>query len=125
MFGVSGCASPILYSTVNSIVKDDSEERAIIMVRPSIVPSSQQARRALTDHTSGVYDDLGLFLPDLGTVTPLPDCRAVRGSKVAARLAGYFRVLLSAMGWLHYGSGASQACQKVSADDVDCYLERC
>ncbi|KAG6362272.1 hypothetical protein INS49_010502 [Diaporthe citri] len=31
LFGVSGCASPILYSTVNSIVRDDSEERAIIM----------------------------------------------------------------------------------------------
>lgn len=34
LFGVSACASPILYSTVNSIVKDDSEERAIIMVSP-------------------------------------------------------------------------------------------
>ncbi|KUI67531.1 Pantothenate transporter liz1 [Cytospora mali] len=31
LFGVAGCASPILYSTVNSIVRDDSEERAIIM----------------------------------------------------------------------------------------------
>ncbi|KAJ0423517.1 major facilitator superfamily domain-containing protein [Aspergillus carlsbadensis] len=31
LFGVSGCASPILYSTVNTIVKDDSEERALIM----------------------------------------------------------------------------------------------
>ena len=33
LFGVSGCASPILYSTVNTIVKDDSEERALILVR--------------------------------------------------------------------------------------------
>lgn len=32
LFGVSGCASPILYSTVNTIVKDDSEERALILV---------------------------------------------------------------------------------------------
>ncbi|KAF4472886.1 Pantothenate transporter liz [Fusarium albosuccineum] len=32
LFGVSGCASPILYSTVNTIVKDDSEERALIML---------------------------------------------------------------------------------------------
>ncbi|KAL4875630.1 major facilitator superfamily domain-containing protein [Aspergillus karnatakaensis] len=31
LFGVSGCSSPILYSTVNTIVKDDSEERALIM----------------------------------------------------------------------------------------------
>ncbi|SPO07422.1 related to transporter protein [Cephalotrichum gorgonifer] len=31
LFGVSGCASPILYSTVNTIVKNDSEERALIM----------------------------------------------------------------------------------------------
>ncbi|BCR87760.1 uncharacterized protein ACHE_40324S [Aspergillus chevalieri] len=31
LFGVSGCASPILYSTVNTIVKDDSEERALIL----------------------------------------------------------------------------------------------
>ncbi|KAM0543430.1 hypothetical protein ACHAPJ_012293 [Fusarium lateritium] len=31
LFGVSGCASPILYSTVNTLVKDDSEERAVIM----------------------------------------------------------------------------------------------
>ncbi|KAG8162033.1 hypothetical protein KVR01_007798 [Diaporthe batatas] len=31
IFSVSGCASPILYSTVNSIVKDHSEKRAIIM----------------------------------------------------------------------------------------------
>ncbi|KAF2170567.1 hypothetical protein M409DRAFT_64257 [Zasmidium cellare ATCC 36951] len=31
LFGVSGCLSPILYSTVNTIVKDDSEERALIM----------------------------------------------------------------------------------------------
>lgn len=32
LFGVAGCASPILYSTVNTIVKDDSEERAVILV---------------------------------------------------------------------------------------------
>lgn len=32
LFGVAGCSSPILYSTVNTIVKDDSEERALIMV---------------------------------------------------------------------------------------------
>jgi hypothetical protein len=32
LFGVSGCLSPILYSTVNTIVKDDSEERALILV---------------------------------------------------------------------------------------------
>ncbi|KAJ5168799.1 uncharacterized protein N7482_004393 [Penicillium canariense] len=31
LFGVSGCLSPILYSTVNTIVKDDSEERALIL----------------------------------------------------------------------------------------------
>ncbi|KAJ5173128.1 hypothetical protein N7492_005721 [Penicillium capsulatum] len=31
LFGASGCPSPILYSTVNTIVKDDSEERALIM----------------------------------------------------------------------------------------------
>lgn len=35
LFGVSGCLSPILYSTVNTIVKNDSEERALIMVRIS------------------------------------------------------------------------------------------
>ena len=35
LFGVSGCLSPILYSTVNTIVKDDSEERALIMVTTS------------------------------------------------------------------------------------------
>ncbi|KAJ5914160.1 MFS general substrate transporter [Penicillium tannophilum] len=29
--GLSGCLSPILYSTVNTIVKDDSEERALIL----------------------------------------------------------------------------------------------
>lgn len=33
LFGVSGCASPILYSVVNTVVKDDSEERALILVR--------------------------------------------------------------------------------------------
>ncbi|KAF3769145.1 MFS general substrate transporter [Cryphonectria parasitica EP155] len=33
LLGFAGCASPILYSTVNSIVKDDSEERALILVR--------------------------------------------------------------------------------------------
>ncbi|KAJ4396764.1 hypothetical protein N0V93_000986 [Gnomoniopsis smithogilvyi] len=31
LLGLSGCASPILYSTVNSIVRDDSEERALIL----------------------------------------------------------------------------------------------
>ncbi|GAQ45602.1 pantothenate transporter [Aspergillus niger] len=31
LFGAAGCTSPILYSTVNTIVKDDSEERALIM----------------------------------------------------------------------------------------------
>lgn len=36
LFGISGCLSPILYSTVNTIVKDDSEERALIMVSPCI-----------------------------------------------------------------------------------------
>lgn len=37
LFGISGCLSPILYSTVNTIVKDDSEERALIMVSPCIL----------------------------------------------------------------------------------------
>jgi hypothetical protein len=37
LFGLSGCLSPILYSTVNTIVKDDSEERALIMVSPCIL----------------------------------------------------------------------------------------
>ena len=32
LFGVNGCSSPIIYSTVNSIVKEDSEERALVMV---------------------------------------------------------------------------------------------
>ena len=39
LFGVAGCASPILYSTVNTIVSNDSEERALILVlfsRPSL-----------------------------------------------------------------------------------------
>lgn len=43
LLGLSGCASPILYSTVNSIVRDDSEERALILVRIrslSVVASS-------------------------------------------------------------------------------------
>ncbi|KAI1335466.1 MFS general substrate transporter [Xylariaceae sp. FL0016] len=31
LYGVSGCASPILYSTVNTVVKNDSEERALIL----------------------------------------------------------------------------------------------
>ncbi|ERS96086.1 hypothetical protein HMPREF1624_07622 [Sporothrix schenckii ATCC 58251] len=31
LFGVAGCASPILYSAVNTIVRDDSEERALIL----------------------------------------------------------------------------------------------
>ncbi|KAI1469110.1 MFS general substrate transporter [Daldinia caldariorum] len=31
LFGVSGCLSPVLYSTVNTVVKGDSEERALIM----------------------------------------------------------------------------------------------
>lgn len=38
LFGISGCLSPILYSTVNTIVKDDSEERALIMVRSIMMP---------------------------------------------------------------------------------------
>ncbi|KAK7757371.1 hypothetical protein SLS62_000383 [Diatrype stigma] len=31
VLGMSGCLSPILYSTVNTVVKGDSEERALIM----------------------------------------------------------------------------------------------
>ncbi|KAI9039471.1 MFS general substrate transporter [Aspergillus affinis] len=31
LFGIAGCASPILYSTVNTIVSNDSEERALIL----------------------------------------------------------------------------------------------
>ncbi|OIW27124.1 MFS general substrate transporter [Coniochaeta ligniaria NRRL 30616] len=31
LFGFAGCTSPILYSTVNTIVKGDSEERALIL----------------------------------------------------------------------------------------------
>lgn len=51
LFGVSGCASPILYSTVNSIVRDDSEERAVIMVSiiPGPVPSSFCSSTVLTN----------------------------------------------------------------------------
>lgn len=30
--GLAGCASPILYSTVNTILKDDAEERALVVV---------------------------------------------------------------------------------------------
>ncbi|KAK7425935.1 hypothetical protein QQZ08_007517 [Neonectria magnoliae] len=40
LFGMAGCASPILYSTVNIIVKDDSEERALIMYLGSSAPVS-------------------------------------------------------------------------------------
>lgn len=39
LFGLSGCASPILYSTVNSIVRDDSEERALILVCFQALPT--------------------------------------------------------------------------------------
>lgn len=31
---MAGCLSPILYSTINVIVRDDAEERALIMVCP-------------------------------------------------------------------------------------------
>ncbi|KAJ5788320.1 hypothetical protein N7457_003310 [Penicillium paradoxum] len=31
VFGAAGCLSPILYSTINVIVRDDAEERALIM----------------------------------------------------------------------------------------------
>ncbi|CAJ2509543.1 Uu.00g145690.m01.CDS01 [Anthostomella pinea] len=31
VFGLAGCSSPILYSTVNTVVKNDSEERALIL----------------------------------------------------------------------------------------------
>ncbi|KAK4862437.1 hypothetical protein LT330_002570 [Penicillium expansum] len=31
VFGAAGCLSPILYSTINIIVRDDAEERALIM----------------------------------------------------------------------------------------------
>ncbi|KAI2635707.1 MFS general substrate transporter [Hypomontagnella submonticulosa] len=31
LFGMSGCLSPVLYSTVNTVVKGDSEERALIL----------------------------------------------------------------------------------------------
>ena len=34
VFGAAGCLSPILYSTINVIVRDDAEERALIMVCP-------------------------------------------------------------------------------------------
>lgn len=34
VFGMAGCLSPILYSTINIIVRDDAEERALIMVCP-------------------------------------------------------------------------------------------
>lgn len=33
LFGLQGCISPILYSTVNVIIKDDAEERALVIVR--------------------------------------------------------------------------------------------
>lgn len=32
LLGLSGCASPILYSTVNTIIKADAEERAVVIV---------------------------------------------------------------------------------------------
>lgn len=35
---MAGCLSPILYSTINIIVRDDAEERALIMVCPFPVP---------------------------------------------------------------------------------------
>ncbi|KKY35124.1 putative pantothenate transporter [Diaporthe ampelina] len=71
LFGVSGCASPILYSTVNSIVRDDSEERAIIMgsmmtfgysfqiwvpllIFPTAGPEKERQQTGLTTALSGV-----------------------------------------------------------------------
>lgn len=32
LLGLTGCASPILYSTVNTIIKNDAEERALVIV---------------------------------------------------------------------------------------------
>lgn len=44
--GAAGCLSPILYSTINTIVKDDSEERALIMVRGCFNPRARTERKA-------------------------------------------------------------------------------
>lgn len=100
-FGVSGCLSPILYSTVNTIVKNDSEERALIMVNISIcIPGPR-----LT--LSGVHDDFRIQLQHLGTFATFPDRRARWRSEMAQGLACDLRLLFPAMVWVHRSSNSA------------------
>ncbi|KAI1645210.1 MFS general substrate transporter [Daldinia loculata] len=94
-FGVSGCLSPVLYSTVNTVVKGDSEERALIMVSESIYP----LRKGIANH--GCNDDFRLFIQHLGTPFALPNCWSQRCSKMAYRMACRLNFPRAAMGWVY------------------------
>lgn len=70
VFGVAGCASPILYSTVNSIVKNDSEERAVILVRVTFLPQ-KRCQKLIEVRFQGSMMTFGYRCVDSTSTSPL------------------------------------------------------
>jgi hypothetical protein len=102
VLGAAGCLSPILYSTINIIVKDDAEERALIMV--SFHPQSGIKRYFIliaSPRDIGFHDDLWVLFQHLGSIAGLSYSRARRCPKMAKGLACIIRFLFPSMGRLY------------------------
>lgn len=115
LFGVAGCASPILYSTVNTIVKNDSEERAVILVRVRSPPPRRHDVGKLIEVCSqgsmmtfgyrcvgsaslrpcpvqGCFtaDKIVVQFSNMGPLARLPNCWSIWCPEMAAWLASSF-----------------------------------
>lgn len=107
LLGLSGCASPILYSTVNSIVRDDSEERALILVR--IKPCPTMAKATNLTSMLGSYDDFRLQLQHLGASISFSNGRNIRSPEMATWLASLVRLLALTFRWVYCSNRVEQA----------------
>lgn len=101
VLGAAGCLSPILYSTINVIVRDDAEERALIMVCPFPSSCDNNNTDRISSSTEGLYDDIRIFVQHLGSFAGVSNRRPRWCTEMAKGMANIIRVFLPSMGWLH------------------------
>ncbi|CAG8054456.1 unnamed protein product [Penicillium nalgiovense] len=100
VLGAAGCLSPILYSTINVIVRDDAEERALIMVCPFPSSCGNNNTDRISSSTEGLYDDIRVFVQHLGSSAGIPNHRLRWCTEMAKGMADIIRIFLLLMGWL-------------------------
>jgi hypothetical protein len=98
LLGLTGCASPILYSTANTVLKHDAEERALVIVR---LLSGTLMQTTLTDLFQGINDVHRIFVQHMGPIPDFPNGREIWSATLAKGLANQHRVLDFAVGRFH------------------------